>query len=96
MIAIKEDNLLRNELITLKVIITRSSNPLQEGIKGVVVDETKRMLVVADASKKRYISKECVIYGFTMPDGTFIEVDGKRLLGRPADRIKKKFRRKQP
>ena len=94
MITITEDDLLRHELISLKVTITRSSNPLHEGINGVVVDETKNTLIIAGGSKKRRIPKECATYVFTMPDGTFIEVEGRRLLGRPVDRIGKMPRRK--
>lgn len=93
MIVVTEDELLRHELINLKVTVIRSSNPLQEGISGVVVDETKNMLVIADVSKKRCISKEGVTYGFVMPAGTFIQIEGRRLRGRPVDRIKKKPRK---
>ena len=89
MITITEDELLRHELISLRITVTRSSNPSHEGINGVVVDETKNTLVIADGSKKRRIPKEGATYVFTMPDGTFIEVEGRRLLGRPVDRTGK-------
>lgn len=94
MITITEDELLRHELINLRVMVTRSSNQFQEGINGVVVDETKNTLVIADDSKKRRIPKMGAIYVFTMPNDTFIEVEGRRLLGRPVDRIGKTSRRK--
>ena len=87
MIAVGEDRLSRHELIGLKITVIHSSNPLHLGIKGVVVDETKNMLVIADNSKKKRVPKEDATYGFTMPDGTLIEIEGRQLLGRSVDRI---------
>ena len=89
MIAITEERLLRHELISLRITIKCSSNPSQEGINGVVVDETKNTLVIADGSKRRRIAKVGATYVFNMPDRTFIEIDGRRLLGRSVDRIGK-------
>ena len=89
-----EGQLIRHELINLKVTVTHSSNPLHNGLNGIVIDETKNTLLIASGSKKRRIPKEGTTYGFTMTDGTFIEVEGELLLGRPADRTRKTFRRK--
>ncbi len=89
MITETEDKLLRNELLNLMVTIKHSSNPLHEGINGVVVDETKNSIVIANGSKRRRIQKEYVIYLFSMPNGKLIEIDGRWLLGRPVDRIGK-------
>ena len=94
MTAGREDELARHELIGLRAVITRSSNPLHVGIKGVVVDETQNILVIASGSEKRRISKEDATYGFTLLNGAFVEVEGRRLLGRPADRVGKTSRRK--
>ena len=84
--SITEDNLHRHELIGLKVTVIRSSNPLYVGIKGNIVDETKNMLIIDDDSKEKRLPKDNVVYVFTMPNGKLIELDGKRLVGRPADR----------
>ena len=93
MIAMTRDQLIRHELINLKVTVTHSSNPLHERINGVVIDETKNTLLIASGSKKKRISKEGAIYGFTMADGTFIEVEGRLLQFRHADRTGKAPRR---
>ncbi|MFH0748467.1 MAG: ribonuclease P protein subunit [Candidatus Bathyarchaeota archaeon] len=94
MININEDKFIRHELIGLNVNVTHSLNSFQEGIGGVVLDETKNMLVISGFLKKRYISKAGVTYRFTKSDGTFIEIEGRELLGRSVDRIGKTPRRK--
>ncbi len=95
MTVVAEDRISRHEIIGLNIVVTQSSNPLHLGIKGVVVDETKNMLVISDNSKKKHISKDGVTYGFTTSDGTFVEIDGRQLLGRSVDRIGKNSRRRR-
>ena len=95
MITVDEDILSRHELIGLKIAVIHSSNPLHWGIKGVVVDETKNMLVIADNSKKMQIPKEEATLGFTLSDGKFIEISGRQLLGRPVDRMRRTSRRRR-
>lgn len=87
-------NILRHELIGLYVKVKKSRNASQEGLKGKVVDETYNMLVVEgkDGKERRVAKKDCV-FVFTLPDGRKVEVDGKLLVGRPEDRIKKKLPR---
>ncbi len=81
-----EERLIRHELIGLGVTIIRSVNPLHLGIKGMVVDETRNMLVIASNQGKKFIPKADATYGFTL-NGTSVEVNGNRLLGRSVDRI---------
>lgn len=95
MITIAANELHSHELIGLKVRVVRSSNPLHMGIEGVVVDETKNTLVVARDSEKKRLPKDNVTYGFTLPDETFIEIDGKQLLDRPVDRTGKRYGRRR-
>ena len=90
-----EEKLARNSLLGLNVTIIKSSNPQHLMVKGLVVDETKNMLIIANDSGKKRISKENVTYGFTQSDGTFIEINGRQLLGRLVDRIGKILGRRQ-
>ena len=90
-----EDKLLRHELIGLKVAVICSSNILHSKIKGIVLDESKNTLVIADDFKKKRLPKEGVRYGFTTSDGKLIEIEGNQILNRPADRISKASRRKR-
>ena len=96
MITLAEERLSHHELIGLSVTVTQSSNPLHLGIKGMVVDETRNMLVMAGDNRKKHLPKADATYGFTLSDGTFIVIDGRQLLGRPVDRTGKTSRRRRP
>jgi ribonuclease P protein subunit POP4 len=92
---IPRNKLYRHELIGLDIAVVRSKNPRLEGITGVVVDETKNLLIVHNNSEKKCIPKEIAIFSFIMPDGESIEVDGRELRGRPVDRVKRRSRRRR-
>jgi len=86
-------NLVRHELIGLKVRIAKSTDPTQKSLHGTVVDETYNTLKIEAKSREKIVPKENAIFVFTLPDKTKVEVDGKLLVSRPEDRIKKKFPR---
>ena len=85
-------NIVRHELIGLKVRISSSKNKSLNGLSGVVVDETCNTLVIKtkDGKEKIVIKKVCM-FDFTLPNGTVVSVDGRLLVSRPEDRIKKKL-----
>ena len=87
-------NIGRHELIGLQVIIESERCFGDSKIKGKVVDETKNMIVVFDGAKKRRIPKGVAAFHFILPDNSTIVLEGKKIIGRPEDRIKM-FRRKQ-
>lgn len=89
---ITPQNLVRHELIGLKVKIFKSTDPTQKGISGTVIDETYNILRIEtkDSNEKTVVKGNC-IFVFTLPDKTKVQVDGKLLVSRPEDRIKKKF-----
>lgn len=87
------ENLVRHELIGLKAKVVDSSNPKNVGIKGRIVDETRNILVIEKTDGKEVkLVKEENVFVFDL-GGERISVDGKILVGRPEDRIKKKFRK---
>jgi len=86
-------NLVRHELIGLKVRIKDSTNKSQVGLTGKVVDETFKILKIETNKGEKIIPKDVAIFIFTLPNGTKVQVDGKILIGRPEDRIKKKLPR---
>lgn len=90
---ITPENIVRHELIGLKVKIKKSTNPSQIGLKGLIIDETYNMLKIEVKEKEKLIPKNTTIFIFTLPNGKKVEVDGKLLVGRPEDRIKKKLPR---
>lgn len=90
---ITPNNLVRHELIGLDVKIKESKNPSQVGLKGKVVGETYSTLRIETNRGEKTIPKDITIFIFTLPNGTKVQVDGKVLISRPEDRIKKKLAR---
>jgi ribonuclease P protein subunit POP4 len=88
---INERNLVRHELIGLEVEVKNSANKSQIGIKGRVVDETYKMLVIETKKGEKMIEKKSSVFIFKLPNGKKVEVEGWVLVGRPEDRIKKKL-----
>jgi ribonuclease P protein subunit POP4 len=88
--AITPQNLVRHELIGLKVKVAKSADPTQK-FSGMVVDETYNTFKIESKGKERVIPKKNSIFIFTLPNGMKVEIEGKILISRPEDRIKKKF-----
>jgi len=85
--------ILQQELIGLNARIVRSSHPSYVGIAGKVVDETRNTMSILHKDEKKIIIKNTAVFHFTFSDGTIVEIDGKAIVGRPEDRIKKRVRR---
>jgi len=88
---ITERNLVRHELIGLEVEVVKSTNKSQIGIKGKVVDETYKMLVIETEKGEKKVAKKDCVFVFKIPSGKKVQVEGWLLVGKPEDRIKRKF-----
>lgn len=86
--------ILQHEFIGLNANVVRSVHPNYVGIRGRVLDETRNTLVILHKNKKTMVIKNVAVFHFTMPDGTVVEIDGKTIVGRPENRIKKRVRRR--
>ena len=88
-------NVFRHELIGLTVEIYDSTHKEFIGIKGRVIDETRNTLrIELNNSDEKVIPKNIAIFHFTLPNNEKVEIDGKIIVSRPEDRIKKrKFRK---
>jgi len=78
----------------LNAKVTKSSNPEYVGRVGKVIDETRNTLVILHEEKEKAIIKDVAVFHFTLPDGTVVEIDGKTIVGRPENRVKKKVKRR--
>lgn len=87
---ITPQNLVRHELIGLKAKVAKSTDPTQKNISGNVVDESYNTLAIESDGKEKIVVKENCVFVFTLPSKAKVEVDGKVIVGRPEDRIKKK------
>ena len=86
-------HIFRHELIGLPVKVTGSTHEEFIGIKGKVVDETKNTIRIETDSTEKIIPKGVATFHFYLPDGSIVEIEGKIIIARPEDRIKKKFRK---
>jgi ribonuclease P protein subunit POP4 len=87
----RADNILKHELIGLPCEIVSSSNRNQIGLKGKIIDETMKTLVIKD-DKERRLPKQNTVFRVKLGSKK-IEIDGNYLIARPEDRIKKKFKK---
>lgn len=86
--------LLRHELIGLQAKVVKSTHSGYVGIAGKVIDETKNTLILLDKNgKRKVIPKKTAVFHFELKDGTIVEIDGKAIIGRPEERLKRKIRR---
>ncbi len=78
--------LARHEFIGRPVRIASSTDPTLVGRNGVVVDESRNMLVIESDGKEIRVAKDVVTLAFE--DYGFM-IEGRRIRYRPEDRIKK-------
>lgn len=83
------ENLIYHELIGLPV---EAEGPSVK-IKGVVVDETRNMLVIEANGAAKKIPKDAASFVFTLPDGRRVKVRGDLLRSQPENRIPKRKRK---
>jgi ribonuclease P protein subunit POP4 len=81
-------NLLRHELVGLPLKVVSGKKTLE----GMVEEETEKTFKVKTQSGVKTVVKESSVLEFRLPHDAVVEVEGKLLLGRPEDRIKKKHR----
>lgn len=77
-------NYYAKELIGYEVIILKSSNPLQCGLKGKLVDETKNMICIEKRDRILKIPKKDTIFKIDN-----FEYEGSKMIFRPYERISK-------
>jgi ribonuclease P protein subunit POP4 len=92
MLMITPENLVRHELMGLQVWVYSSSNQDTKELSGRVVDESRNTLTL-ETTEGREVSlvKDQCTFSFSLPSGERVRVDGKLLVARPEDRIKKKL-----
>jgi len=86
-------NIIRYEFIGTEAKVVKSKHLGYIGISGKVIDETRNTFILEHEGERKTVVKDVAIFHFRFPDGTTVEVDGKLLLGRPEDRLKKRVRR---
>ena len=86
-------DIIRYEFIGTKGIVAQSPNMNLMGVGGLVVGETRNTFLFQGEGRTRSVIKEAATFDFTFSDGTVVEIDGKLLVGRSEDRLKKSIKR---
>ncbi len=87
-IGFKFRDLLRHEFIGLRCCVVDATDPSIIGCEGEIVDETRNMLILRESGKEKKIPKKDATFLFAL-SGRKVKIEGKVLVGRPEDRIKK-------
>ena len=86
-------DVIRHEFIGTEGKIAKSSHGDYVGIHGKIIDETKKTFTILHRGKAKSVIKSSSVFDFKFSDGTVVEIDGRLLVGRPEDRLKKTVKR---
>lgn len=84
---------IRLEFIGAQAKVASSRHSGLKGLSGRIVDETRKTFTILQGSKRKMVVKDSSFFHIKFGDGTIVEFDGKLLLGRPEERLKKSIRR---
>lgn len=86
-------DIIRYEFIGTQARIAQSAHVGYLGLAGPVVAETRNTLTLIHQGQPKSVIKDLATFDFSFDDGTTVEVDGKLLVGRSEDRLKKGVKR---
>ena len=68
--------------------VINSNNRSLMGIKGEIIDETLKTIVILTKNGRKVVPKDEVVLKVNLPSG-YVTVEGKMIMQRPEERIKK-------
>jgi ribonuclease P protein subunit POP4 len=86
-------DIINGEFIGTEGSVAESTHSGYVGISGKVIDESKNTFTILQGGKRSRVIKEAAVFRFRFCDGTTVEIDGKLLVGRSEDRLKKSIKR---
>ncbi len=86
-------DIIRYEFVGTNACVAQSAHADYVGVCGEVIGETKNTFTLNGEGKAKSILKQGAVFNFTFEDGTIVEIDGKLLVGRSEDRLKKSVKR---
>ncbi len=85
-------NILQHELIGLECRVVGAANESQTGIRGRIIDETMKTIVIDAGGEKKVIQKKGSVFRVRL-GGKDVDISGDFIIARPEDRIKKIIRK---
>ncbi|MDD5651570.1 MAG: ribonuclease P protein subunit [Candidatus Nanoarchaeia archaeon] len=79
---------MKQELIGLHIMILDSNNKNLIGMQGKIVDETKNMFTIKTNEGEKKLIKNNIKFEVITKEG-IMKIEGKKIVGRPEDRLKK-------
>ena len=86
---ITEENILKHEWVGLNIEIIDSCNKTHKGIKGKIIDETKKMIVILTEKGIKKIPKKEIIFKLYLPHNETKIIKGVNVVFSPEERVKK-------
>jgi ribonuclease P protein subunit POP4 len=86
-------DVIRCEFIGIEAQIVKSPHSDYVGISGKVIDETRNTFIILREGKSEVVVKDSAVFRFKFHDGTIFEIDGKTLVAKPEDRLKRRVKR---
>ncbi|MGA3059028.1 MAG: ribonuclease P protein subunit [Candidatus Bathyarchaeia archaeon] len=86
-------DVIRYEFIGAEGKVVRSPHESYVGLSGKTVGETKNTFTFLREGQAKSVIKELAVFNFRFDDGTVVEIEGKLLVGRSEDRLKKTIKR---
>ncbi len=86
-------DIIKYEFIGTQGKVTQSLHQDYVGLAGPVISETRNTFTLLNKGKEKNVTKESSVFNFKFQDGTVVEIEGKLLVGRPEDRLKKNIKR---
>lgn len=75
------------DFLGLKLKVIDSPNKSLVGLEGLVIGETMKTFIVLTNRGRKIIPKDVVRLRFELKNGETVEIDGRKLLKRPEDRL---------
>lgn len=87
------ENIGKHEFIGLDCSVETALNESNVGIHGKVIDETMKTLTFDVNGDRKKVQKKGTEFVFKLPKNGKVKIDGDKIIARPEDRIKKKFKK---
>ena len=89
---ITSKNILKHELIGLEASIITSNDQSLLNLTGRIVDETRNLIKMETNKGIKKVPKNIIRLRLILPNKEMVNIQGSLLVGRPEDRIKKRWR----
>jgi len=86
-------DIIRSEFIGTRTKTNNNNYAREACVRGRIIDETRNTFTVLNEGGKKTVIKSSSIFSFEFWDHSILEIDGKLLVGRPEDRLKRCIRR---